>query len=368
MFGGTSMVNAKKAVRESAAMYDSGKIKGIMLAIDSPGGTVAGTEELASEVARVAGTNCPIIAYIEDMGCSAAYWIASQADSIYANKTALVGNIGVLSVLKDTTGAYQQAGIKVIPVATGKYKGMGAEGTPITDEHVAEAQRLVNEMNLPFLDAVASGRGMTPKQLESVADGRAHVASTAKDMRLIDGISSFDSILERIHSMNADQFKAFAAENPEDQTVKDIHAKGFKAGAAQGLADARAKFTELQSAFPGRADFVIAQFSKGNDVLTAKGELADVLAGELKAKNEALATATADIAKMKANRGADPITGTTQAAASQADPVKVFNDKVAEAVKGGMTDAKAVNHVAKADPALYAEYLAAANAKATKAA
>jgi hypothetical protein len=168
--------------------------------------------------------------------------------------------------------------------------------------------------------------------------------------------------------MNADQFKAFAAENPEDQTVKDIHAKGFKAGAAQGLADARAKFTELQSAFPGRADFVIAQFSKGNDVLTAKGELADVLAGELKAKNEALATATADIAKMKANRGADPITGTTQAAASQADPVKVFNDKVAEAVKGGMTDAKAVNHVAKADPALYAEYLAAANAKATKAA
>ncbi len=108
-------------------------IKAVFLDIDSPGGTVAGTPELAAAVKSL-NERKPVYAFSSGLMCSAAYWIASQASAIYATPSAQVGSIGVVQAVIDDSAALASEGIKVEVFAVGKYKAMGAPGTPLTDD------------------------------------------------------------------------------------------------------------------------------------------------------------------------------------------------------------------------------------------
>lgn len=186
----------RQAVREAAASAD---VKGILLAIDSPGGTVAGTSDLADEVAQ-AGTVKPVHAYIEDFGASAAYWVASQAGRITANPTAEVGSIGTLAVVEDTSGAAQMAGVVVHVISTGPYKGAFVDGAPVTPEHLADLQRRIDALNAHFLDGVARGRRMTTDTVQALADGRMHIASQAQQLGLIDAVGPLESAVSALRA------------------------------------------------------------------------------------------------------------------------------------------------------------------------
>jgi signal peptide peptidase SppA len=181
-FGGCSTVAVRQALRQAAADW---MVKGIVLHICSPGGTVAGTADLADDVLSVRqgriGPGKAVVAYIADMGCSAAYWVASQCERIYANKTAIVGSIGTYTVLEDDTKFQEEMGVKWRVVSTGPYKGLGADGA-VTDALVADVQREVNELNGPFLSAVSVGRGSLIPDIATVSDGRAHVAEQAQQL------------------------------------------------------------------------------------------------------------------------------------------------------------------------------------------
>jgi signal peptide peptidase SppA len=195
-FGGTSSVETRSAIRKAVNDEED---KSILLHIDSPGGTVAGTADLAADV-KAANVLKPVYAYIEDLGASAAYWVASQARRITANATAEVGSIGTLLVLADTSGMYESKGIKVHVISTGKYKGAGADGAPVTDDHIKMFQEEVDDLNEHFLNGVAKGRKgkMTMAQVREVADGRCHIASKAKDLGLIDEVGSLDVVMSFI--------------------------------------------------------------------------------------------------------------------------------------------------------------------------
>lgn len=99
--------------------------------------------------------------------CSAAYWIASQADAIFATPSARVGSIGVLMPMLDESKAFEQAGLKVELFAAGKFKSIGVAGTSITDEQRAWLQAQVDETYADFKAAVlARGRRITPDVME----------------------------------------------------------------------------------------------------------------------------------------------------------------------------------------------------------
>src|SRR6185436_13049667 len=132
-------------------------IKTILLLIDSPGGTIAGTAELADSVAA-ANKIKPVIAHADDQMASAAYWIASQCRMITSNRTALVGSIGTYVEVYDTSKMYENAGVKVHMISTGPHKGALVDGTPVTDDQLAEVQKLVDSLNRHFLAAVSAGR------------------------------------------------------------------------------------------------------------------------------------------------------------------------------------------------------------------
>jgi ClpP class serine protease len=135
--GGTSSVDIRRNVRQAAANPD---VSAILLAIDSPGGTVAGTDDLARDV-KAARRSKPVWAFIEDLGASAAYWVASQADAVYANSpTALVGSIGTVMTVYDESKAAESVGVRPLVFSTGPLKATGEPGVPVTEEQAGYLQ------------------------------------------------------------------------------------------------------------------------------------------------------------------------------------------------------------------------------------
>jgi signal peptide peptidase SppA len=332
-FGGCSTVRVRQAVRK-AAQDDA--VSAILLHVDSPGGTVAGTGDLAADVAD-ARKRKPVYSYIEDLGASAAYWVASQADRVFANPTAEIGSIGTMTYVEDTSKAYDMAGIKVTLIATGKYKGQWIDGNPVSEDYIQAVRTEIEDLNEHFLAGVAAGRGMTDTEVRDVADGRVHIAAKAKALGLIDEVASLDAamraITTKVKSMTAEQFSKYAAENPEAAEVKSIVAKGHKAGSADGYAKARADFGALKAALPGRLELAAEAFEKGQDVDTAKAIAAAADAEKARVSAD-IAAKDAEIERLKAlvgTQGAIGTAGATQQAEKDSEPAPADPKAAAEA-------------------------------------
>ena len=190
--GEADSLAARRAIAAAARDED---VKAIQLMIDSPGGTVAGTEELAAAVAD-AGKIKPVSAHIDDLGASAAYWVAAQAGYVTANQTAEVGSIGVFTVLSDSSGAAKAEGISIRVISSGPFKGAGFPGTEVSQAQIDDAQKRVDEMAALMVQAISKGRGRSPKTVQGWADGRIWGADEALAMGLIDGVMRIDRALE----------------------------------------------------------------------------------------------------------------------------------------------------------------------------
>lgn len=318
MGGGTSTVEARRELR--ALMRDP-SVAAIVLQIDSPGGTVAGTMDLAQDIAAAAKQK-PVIAYIEDLGASAAYWLASQATEVHANASALVGSIGTYGVVHDLSKAAEKAGVLVHVVRAGEFKGAGAPGTEITESQLAELQRTVNALNDHFLEGVAAGRRLTREQVTQLADGRVHVAAAAKSLQLIDAVSDFDAVLSRAAELSEN--------GPQASSGSSISMTGGQTmSESTTVADGpkHATIDEIEQACSGApADFVLAQFKKGATIeqsqqawlqaqLTAANEQNAKLAAELEESKKAAAKPAATPATA-AKSGVQPVSHSSNACPS----------------------------------------------------
>ncbi len=180
--------------------------KGIILYIDSPGGSVYQADEayLALLDYKLA-TGRPIYAYFASIAASGGYYIGCSADYIMANRNCLTGSIGVISGnFIDLTGLMEQYGIKYTTVTAGRNKNMGNYNQPFTDEQKAIMQSIADECYDQFTGIVAEARDMDIKYVHELADGRIYTAKQALNNGLIDGIGNFDSIINYMTSMEYD--------------------------------------------------------------------------------------------------------------------------------------------------------------------
>lgn len=191
-FGGTSSVYTRKLLRQANA---DDRVKAILLVVDSPGGHVAGTKDLADEVRN---SEKPVYAQVDDLAASAALWVASQAREVFANATAEVGSIGVYAVVYDTSEAYERDGVKVHVISTGENKGAMVDGLPIKKQSLKALQERVDDINIFFMEAVMDGRDMSQDDVADLADGSTWIASKAQELGLIDGVQSFSDTLTMI--------------------------------------------------------------------------------------------------------------------------------------------------------------------------
>lgn len=167
--------------------------KGIMLYVDSPGGTVYESDELylkLMEYKEVTGR--PVWAYFASQACSGGYYIAMAADRIYANRNCWTGSIGVIVSTLDCTELYDKLGIKEINITSGANKDMGSSGVELTQDQYSIMQTLVDEAYDQFVGIVSAGRGLDEATVKTLADGRIYSAKQALEHKLIDAIGSFE--------------------------------------------------------------------------------------------------------------------------------------------------------------------------------
>jgi signal peptide peptidase SppA len=183
------------AIAEAVARDD---VKSVLLDINSPGGTVNGTPELAQAVADAAKLKTTY-AFSAGQMCSAAYWIASQCDAIYATPSARVGSIGVMLPFIDSTEKFRSQGLKVEVFAAGKFKGMATPGVPLSEEHRALIQSDIEEIATDFKTAVlARGR----KIPDTAMEGQSFSARNAQRLNLAGMVKSRDEVIARLRSMH----------------------------------------------------------------------------------------------------------------------------------------------------------------------
>lgn len=161
------------------------QVEEILLWVNSPGGLAAGTEQVAD---TIYGAEKPVTAYIQDIGASAAYYLASQADRVLSHPTAEIGSIGTRQVWIDSSEMYKERGIEVKQVKSGEYKGVGQPGTEITEEQLEPEQEIVGQLTEMFVNAVARGRGMSTDAVWELATGRVWLGEAAMDLGLVDAL------------------------------------------------------------------------------------------------------------------------------------------------------------------------------------
>jgi signal peptide peptidase SppA len=261
-FGATSSEDIGEALREAGERDD---IKAVFLNIDSPGGTVAGTPELAAAVKALNGSK-PVYAFSSGLMCSAAYWIASQARAIYATPSAQVGSIGVVQAVIDNTAALDKAGLKVEVFSVGKYKAMGAPGTPLTDDQRELIQSNLAEIAAEFHDAVLSrGRAIPAEAME----GQTFSGKQAQRHNLAGMVSDRADAMRRLRVYHASVDTA-------SRSMKTIEDE---------LAEARTQVTNLQRDHQAQTD-LLNEASTSVDSLRGEVELLAAEIDTLKAERD----------------------------------------------------------------------------------
>jgi signal peptide peptidase SppA len=198
--GGTSSELLARDLRQAIA---DPAVHAIVLQIDSPGGTVDGTQALADLIAASAESK-PIATLGGGSMASAAYWIGSAAGAgrVYiADATTAVGSIGVVATHVDVSGAEAQRGLRTTEITAGKYKRVASQYGPLTEEGRATMQEQVDYTYSLFVEAVAQQRGVTPEAvLERMAEGRIFQGAQAVAAGLADGIATLDDLVAELNS------------------------------------------------------------------------------------------------------------------------------------------------------------------------
>lgn len=194
--GGASSELIARDVRQAAA---DEKVRAIILMIDSPGGSVDGTQALAN-IIREASAKKPVVAWADGMMASAAYWMGAAADSVFiAGDTTFVGSIGVVSQHVDVSERQKQMGVKTTEIYAGKYKRIASEFAPLTKDGKAYMQDMVDHLYSVFVRDVATHRGTTEeKVLADMADGRLFIGQNAITAGLADGVSTLDDLIAQL--------------------------------------------------------------------------------------------------------------------------------------------------------------------------
>lgn len=172
-------------------LMDNSSNKGIILRLNTPGGTVYEADELYLKLMEYKEqTGRPVWAYMENTCCSGGVYLASAADEQYANRITTTGSIGVIISNYDMSELYEKLGIKEDNIVSAKNKDMGTAGKSMTGEQRAIYQAVVDEYYEQFVEIVAKGRNMSVDAVKTLADGRIYTAKQAEENGLIDGIKT----------------------------------------------------------------------------------------------------------------------------------------------------------------------------------
>lgn len=218
-FGGSQGAAADKLVAQLRQAEKDG-VKGILLKINSPGGTAAASQSVYHEIQRLRkDSKIRVMAAMGDVAASGGYYIACAADKIYANPATLTGSIGVIAQFTQVQGLFSKLGLSTTVIKSGKFKDIGSPYRATTPEERELFQKLINDTYEDFLQSVSSGRHLPVEQVRKLADGRIYTGNQAQKLKLVDSLGDYNTALAELKKM---------VQLGEDAHVKDYSKPGIE--------------------------------------------------------------------------------------------------------------------------------------------
>jgi len=189
------IMDSHKILKQLKAAEEEKDIKAVVLRLNSPGGSVAPSQEIYEAVKAFPK---PLVVSMESVAASGAFYVAAGAKHVYANAGTLTGSIGVIMEFINLKKLYEWAKVERFTINTGKFKDSGSEYRDMRPDERAYFQSLVSDTLEQFKAAVAEGRHMTPEEVTAIADGRVFSGMQAKKLKLVDDIGTFKDALAYI--------------------------------------------------------------------------------------------------------------------------------------------------------------------------
>lgn len=197
LLGGAQAATSGQLMKEIRDAAADSSVKALVLHINSPGGSVTAAEEVGRELERFKETTKkPIVTSMGDQAASAAYWLASYSDVIYANSSTLTGSIGVYMPYMNVEDLYKKIGVYTGKIKSGPHKDILSPDREMTAEEREILQGIVNQLYDEFIAVVANGRKMDAAAVRALADGRVYTGKQAQQLGLVDEIGNYYDALE----------------------------------------------------------------------------------------------------------------------------------------------------------------------------
>ncbi len=195
---GSETASAQEIVSLIEEADESPLIKAIVLDINSPGGSAVASDEIAQAVKQ---TTKPTVAFIHEIGTSGAYWVASAADTIIANRMSLTGSIGVLGSYLEFSRLLDEYGVTYQRFVSGKYKDIGTPYKQPTKEEQELFQSKLDALHDVFIDEIAENRQLTRTQVRAIATGEFFLGEEALNLGLVDVLGNKQALDEHLKNV-----------------------------------------------------------------------------------------------------------------------------------------------------------------------
>ncbi len=215
------ITSSKDVIEQIRQFRDNPSIKAVVVRVDSPGGAVGPAQEIYREITKTKKTK-KVVASMGTVAASGGYYIASAADSIFANPGTLTGSIGVIMSYTNLQELFEKIGLSPVVIKSGKYKDIGSPTRPLKEDEKRILQQFADDIHQQFIDDVAKGRGMKVGDVRALADGRIYTGRKAMELGLVDSIGNLYDALEYAGQLGGIKGRVVPVYPPEEKNFSLI--------------------------------------------------------------------------------------------------------------------------------------------------
>ncbi|MFO7983224.1 MAG: signal peptide peptidase SppA [Desulfuromonadales bacterium] len=195
-----AIVTSNSIIRQLKSFREDNSVKSIVLRVNSPGGGVAPSQEIHTEVLKAVEKK-PVVVSMGSVAASGGYYIAAPASRIVANPGTITGSIGVIMEFANLEELFEKIGLKTYIVKSGPYKDLGSPVKPMSENDRKLLQGLISDVHQQFTQAVSEGRNIDHQKVVALADGRIFTGRQALDENLIDELGNVEDAIDTAAKM-----------------------------------------------------------------------------------------------------------------------------------------------------------------------
>lgn len=244
----SSGFSSNDAIKKLNDINEDKSVKGVILEIDSPGGNVVASKQLADKVKSM---DKPVVALVKESAASGAYWVASSSDWIVADELSVVGSVGVIGSYLQFSGLMGKYGVGYERLVSGDMKDIGSPYRELTPDEKKMMQLRIDQVHGYFANDVASTRRLSKNSIKKISDGSFYLGMEAKELGLVDEFGNID-----------------VAFNATKGLANVTDAKLVYISRSRSLAEAISKFASESSYVMGRGIGDSFQVSARNELLS----------------------------------------------------------------------------------------------------